>query len=113
MPDPFFPQLGKIQKVRFGNGGYQDAMLGISFTLGGDGWGVGDFWGFWGMERSTHAKWTEAERVAFFGDMVMRIGKLLTDAKVDSIDKLDGIPVRVHWKNFNQLERWEVLKEVL
>lgn len=33
-------ELGKITKVHFGVGGYQDAMIGISFTLGNDSWPI-------------------------------------------------------------------------
>ena len=33
-------QLGKIQEVKLGFGGYQEVMFGVSFTLGGSGWGV-------------------------------------------------------------------------
>lgn len=36
-------KLGKINKVKFGSGGYDDAMFGVTFDLGGQGWGVGDF----------------------------------------------------------------------
>ena len=32
-------KLGKIQSVRFGHGGYQDACIGISVTLGDGSWG--------------------------------------------------------------------------
>lgn len=35
-------KLGKIQDVKFGIGGYQDAMIGLFITLGNNGWGVGD-----------------------------------------------------------------------
>lgn len=111
MPDS--PTLGKIQNVSFGHGGYQDAMIGISFTLGGDGWGVCDFWGDWALKRSDNAKWSEQDRIDHLGEMVMKINSLMEDAKVHSVEKLKGIPVRVYFKDFNSLDRWEVLKEVL
>lgn len=107
------PKLGKIQNAYFGMGGYQEGMIGISFTLGDGSWGVGDFWGYWGMKRSEYTKWTEADRVVYLGEMVMKINQLLKDAKVDVVEKLEGIPVRVYFKDFNTLDRWEVLKEVL
>lgn len=107
------PQLGKIREVRFGHGGYQDAMIGIQFTLGGEGWGVGDFWGEWAIKRIEGAQWTEGGRITGLGEMVMRVNKLLLDAKVEHIHELKGIPVRVFFKNFNHLDRWEVLTEVL
>ena len=45
-------KIGKIKDIRFGKGGYDGAMIGVTFTLvGGDsGWGVIDFWGEWAME---------------------------------------------------------------
>ncbi len=47
-------EIGKIQKVSFGHGGYQDAGIGVSFSLGSDkaSWGVHDFWGAWAISRS-------------------------------------------------------------
>ena len=30
-------RLGKIKVVKFGLGGYQDMMIGVNFTLGGEG----------------------------------------------------------------------------
>lgn len=106
-------ELGKIKSVTFGHGGYQDCMIGISFDLGGDSSSVGDFWGAWFIERSKSAEWTEESRTKLLGEMVMRISKLLEDAKVTRVQDLEGIPIRIYWKNFNHLDRWEILKEVL
>lgn len=107
------PKFGKIKKVTFGKGGYQEAMIGVSFDLGGDGWVVGDFWGQWSMKPSPGAEWTDESRKMALGNIVMRINQLLVDAKVNSLDRLVGIPVRIYFKNFNQLDRWEIFKEVL
>ena len=38
-------KLGRIKSIRFGLGGYQDSCLGLSVSLGADGWAVGDFKG--------------------------------------------------------------------
>lgn len=105
-------KLGKIQDVRFGFGGYQDAMIGISFTLGGDGWGVGDFWGDWSIKRSDTAKWSEADRMGRLAETVWRIKELLDDAKVRNVEDLKDIPVMVSFEG-NTLKSWRVLKEVL
>lgn len=107
------PQLGKIQKVKFGHGGYDDAMIGFSFTLGGESWAVGDFWGSWRSDPTEHTKWTKASRANLLGDYMMRFNQLLEDSKSHDISELVGIPVRVYFKNFNELDRWEILKEVL
>jgi len=40
------------------------------------------------------------------------LSKLLNDAKVDSVDKLKGIPVEVTLED-NTLKEWRVLIEVL
>lgn len=104
--------LGKIEKASFGIGGYNDAQIGISFTLSGGGFGVGDFWGYWSIERSAYTKWSEEDRSTHLGQTVMRIAKLLSDAKVDSVDRLKGVPIELIFKD-NQLESWRILKEVL
>jgi hypothetical protein len=44
--------------------------------------------------------------------MVERIDKILTDAKVDSVDKLKGKPVEVTFDG-TTLKDWRILKEVL
>lgn len=105
-------ELGKIQKAEFGAGGYQEAMIGISFTLGGDGWGIGDFWGYWAMERSPNTQWTEQDRTKSLGETVLRISKLLSDAKCDHVSDLVGVPVEIELEG-NALKSWRVLKEVL
>ena len=107
-------KIGKISHVRYGLGGYQDAMLGISFTLSSEGWGVGDFWGAWSsmIEHTEYCKWTEESRIKSHGDTAMRISKLLLEAKVTSVDKLKGVPVEVTFEG-NQLKSWRVLTEAL
>jgi len=111
-------QLGKIKNVKFGIGGYQNAMIGIHFTLGGDGWGIGDTWSVWDYEiikRSEHAKWTEQDRDMNMVDIMRKISKLLKDAKVSSVDELAGIPIEVtlDGDGFGSLKEWRVLTEVL
>lgn len=105
-------QLGKITKIKFGYGGYQDAMIGVSFTLGNDGWGVNDFWGGWGIERNKYVKWTEEDRIKQLGEMTMKIKNLLDDAKKTNLDQLEGIPVEVTFDGI-QLKEWRILKEVI
>ena len=106
-------ELGKISHVSFGLGGYQDAMIGISFGLGGNsGWGVSDFWGVWSIDRSEHAKWTEQDRITDAGKMVMRINDLLSQAKISDVSQLEGIPVEVTFEG-NTLKGWRILTEVL
>jgi hypothetical protein len=89
--------LGKIEKVKFGYGGYQDAMFGVSFTLSNSGSGVCDFKGAWSsdIEVGEYTKWTEEDRSKQNDEMVRYINKLMKEAKVRTIDELQGIPVEV------------------
>ena len=109
-------ELGKIQNIRFGHGGYQDAMIGLSLILGGDGWGVGTFIsGFWDpnlIKHDEHCKWTELQRTAAQADLVIKISDLLRDAKVDDVMKLKNVPVECTFEGF-ELKDWRILKEVL
>lgn len=105
-------KLGKIDRVSFGHGGYQDCMIGISFDFSCGPWTVSDFWGYWNLERTKKATWTEQDRVDNLGKMVMKINDLLSKAKVTSVDKLKGIPVEVTFEG-QRLKEWRVLTEVL
>ena len=108
-------KLGKITSVRFGLGGYQDAMLGLSVQLGDGSWGVGDFKGTWDAEsikRSEYTKWTEEDRSKGYDETMRYLSTLLKEAKVDSVDKLKGIPVEVTFDGM-LLQEWRILTEVL
>lgn len=108
-------KLGKIENVSFGIGGYQDCMLGLQVTLGDNGWGVVDNRTAWDAERiswSENCKWTEEDRDKQYSEIMRYLSKLLKDAKVDSVDKLKGIPVEVTFDG-NMLKEWRVLTEVL
>lgn len=111
-------KLGYIKSVKVGRGGYQDAMFGITFELGGQGWGVIDFWGEWDpsvIKRDEWSQWTEDDRSAKFVDMVRRISKLLSDASVDDVAALKGKPVSVtvNGTGYGSLSSWRILIEVL
>lgn len=107
-------RIGKIQAARFGHGGYQDAMIGVSWTLGSDkeSWGVGDFWGACAIKRSDGAKWSEGDRIVQLGEAVMRLNKVLQDAKRQTIDQLVGVPVEVTFEGM-VLKSWRVLTEAI
>ncbi len=104
-------ELGKIQSISFGFGGYDDAMFGASFTLGGSGWGVGDFNGTWAT-WSKGCKWSKEEQKEHLGNTVLFLRDLCAEAKVKEVSKLKGIPVEVVFED-NTLKSWRVLKEVL
>jgi len=108
-------KLGKIKNVKFGIGGYQDAMIGLHVTLGSNGWNVGDSCSAWDAESikwSENCNWTEDDRDKQYAEILRYLSKLLKDAKVDSVDRLKGIPVEVTFDG-NMLKEWRVLTEVL
>ena len=105
-------QFGKIRKASYGFGGYQDAQFGISFDLGGEHWGVSDFWGGWADKPTSGAQWTRKDQLAWHAETAERICELLKAAKVNSVAKLPGIPIEVSFDG-NLLKSWRVLTEVL
>lgn len=105
-------ELGRIQKASFGWGGYQDVMIGVTFQLGGEGWGIADHRGMWGTERSDTARWSEENRLTQLGEVCMWLGGILRAAKKTDVEKLVGTPVEVIFDG-NKLVSWRVLTEVL
>lgn len=111
-----YKQIGKIKHAAFGIGGYQDAQIGFSVTLGSDVdcWGCGDFWGVWKGERSIHAKWTEESRITDAGLVTMRVAKLLAEAKKSNVADLVGVPIEASFYAEDQrLASWRILTEVI
>lgn len=104
-------ERGKIKSVKLGAGGYQDAMFGFTFTLGGKSWGVGDFWGTW-AEHSEYCKWTVAEQNKAFLNAFLKVKQLMADAGVASLHKLEGVPVEVEFEG-DTLKSWRIMTEVL
>lgn len=108
-------KLGKIERVEFGIGGYQDAMLGIHVTLSGGGWGVGATKSAWDartIECSPHAKWTEADRSKQYDEIMRYVSNLLADAKVGTVADLKGIPIEATFDGMT-LNSWRILTEVI
>lgn len=93
-------QIGVIQKVRFGNCGYQECMIGFSFTLGGKGWGtVHEIIGGWNIEPTPSAQWTHESRIKGCGEAVWKVSKIMEDAKVTNLNDLVGKPVVVTFES--------------
>lgn len=107
-------RLGRIRTVKFGYGGYQDVQFGITFDLGGDGWGVGDFKGAWSLDIKVdkYTKWTEQDRDKEFSKVMRYINTLLQQAKKLDVKDLVEVPVEVEFENMT-LKSWRILKEVL
>jgi len=107
-------KLGKIKDISFGYGGYQDAMFGLSITLSGVGWGVGDFKGVWSLDItvSEYTEWTEEDRDKDFARVCRFTNRLLQEAKKRTIDELKNIPVEVTFDG-NTLKSWRILTEII
>jgi hypothetical protein len=111
-------KLGKIESVKFGHVGYQDAMLGLdlTFSFNGGGIGTGGLKGLtWDpelIECTKYSKWTEEDRDFHFAEHMRYISKLLNDAKVNDVYKLKGIPVEITIEN-RTFKDFRVLTEVL
>lgn len=109
-------ELGKIKNVNFGNSvGYQNACFGISFTLGGDGWGVGsgmEAWDMYKIKCDKYAKWTEEDRSKQYDEIMRYISKLLHEAKVSEVYALKEIPIEATFDG-NLLKSWRILTEVI
>lgn len=105
--------LGKIKHARFGFGGYQDAMFGLSLSFSMNGSGINDFInGGWSMPITEHTKWTEEDRGKQQAVLCTRLIKILNEAKVNDVTKLVGIPVEVEIENMS-LKSWRILTEVI
>jgi len=113
--------LGKIQKVSFGRGGYQGAMIGLNlqFTFPGGVCGNENptCWDPATVRRSDNTKWTEAERGAELEKILRRLSETLHQAKVRHVADLEGIPVELTFEGESRagatLESWRILEEVL
>lgn len=105
-------ELGRIQKASFGWGGYQDVMIGLSITLGGKAWGVSDFKGTWGTDRTERTEWSEEDRLRQLGEACMFLKDLLQKTKKQSVEELVGTPIEATFDG-NMLKSWRVLEEVL
>lgn len=107
--------LGKITRIDFGIGGYQDSMMGLTVTLEGEGWGTSDFIGSWDwnlMESDVDYGWSEEDRDTYILESVRFLSDLLRDAKVHSLNKLVNKPVEVMFEK-NTLKSWRILTEVI
>ena len=105
-------ELMKISKVYVGFGGYQEAQIGIWFQFSSPGSGVGDGSGAWATEWTKDCKWSKQDRLNTLGEIFMQISEWLSQAKVDSVYELNGIPVEVIFEG-NALKEWRILTEVL
>lgn len=106
-------KLGKIRSVKFGKGGYQDAIMGLTVDIDMKGSGVGHFTaGGWAISRSEYCKWTEEDRIKAHGEMLVKVTELLDQAKVDCVSQLKDVPVECTFEGM-VLKSWRILEEVI
>lgn len=112
-------ELGKIKSVKFGIGGYQDAMFGafFCFELGGGSSGICDGGGHatWSpsmIKCDSYSKWTEEDRDKTFAETCRYLDNLLSEAKVSNVYDLEGKPVEVTIVD-GTFKSWRLLTEVI
>ncbi len=107
-------RIGVIEKVLFGNGGYQGAMLGLTLIFKFDGsMGITGFVnGGWTIERNDCAKWTEADRTKQQSELCWKLIETLKKAKVDDVYELKGKPVELVLDK-GSLHSWRILEEAI
>lgn len=107
--------LGKISSIYFGLGGYQGATLGLHISFSMTGSGVSTSISAWDYENIKHTKncqWDEDARTEQYIKIIKQISKYLSEAKVDRIEKLNGVPVEITMEG-NCLKEWRILTEVI
>ena len=103
--------LGKLTNVKFG---IKEGRIGLFFTLSGA-YSCSSHYCCWNPEQvevTEHTKWTEDDRDKELAFLMRKVSKLLSDAKVDDITKLNNIPVEFTFKD-GLLSEWRILTEVL
>jgi len=112
-------ELGKISKVTFGKGGYQECQFGlfIHFEFKGSGCftSVESGWDAESIKHSDNCKWSEQDRANGHDELCRKVSKILKDAKVDSVHELEGKPIEAQFDEvgFGTLKDWRILTEVL
>lgn len=108
-------RLGKIESLTFGHGGYQDACIGLNVVLSGEAWGVGSGKTAWDaniIKHTDRCEWTEESRDKQYAEIVRYVSDLLAQARVCSVDQLQGKPVEATFDG-PMLKSWRILTEVM
>jgi hypothetical protein len=102
-------QLVKIDSIKLGYN--NDGQFGFTIELRGQSWGTVDFWGTW-SEWSEYCKWSVDDQNKIFTESLLKMKKLLKDAKRDTLEKLNGAPIEATFEGC-LLKSWRILTEVL
>lgn len=111
-------ELMKIDSVQFGFGGYQDAQFGLFLTFRAKNIGVATcVLGGWSYSHikdpeRDNCRWSEKDRTERMLEMLKEIDKLLSTAKVGSVEQLKGKPVWVFFEH-NIIQSWRLAEEIL
>jgi len=105
-------KLGKIASCRYGFGGYQDAMFGLSLTFNFGGSGCQHFEGAWANEPTEFSKWDLESQDNEFSKNTRSIIAYLQQAKVENITDLKGVPIEATFDGM-VMTSWRILEEVL
>lgn len=105
-------QVGVISSVRFGFGGYQEAMLGLTLNFDFKGSGVSTFESAGWLDHSPNAKWSLSDRAELRNELCDKLVKVMRQAKVDDVSKLKGKPVECEFEG-NMLKTWRILEEAI
>lgn len=106
--------LGKIESIKFG---LDSSRIGLFYTLTFDKCcetqSSNSVWDPEQIKVTSYTKWTEDDRDVQLAQLMRYISKLLSEAKVNDINKLVGKPIEVTIDEFNSLKSWRILTEVL
>ncbi len=106
--------LGKIKKAKFGFGGYDGAMVGLTIQVEWDEGRSGTrfFEGTWSTNPNEGGGWTLKNQNEKFAEVVRITASILHKAKKSHVEELIGVPVEVTAKGLD-IKGWRVLEEVL
>ena len=104
-------KLGKLTKVRFGAGGHDGAMFGLSVVLDAGDSQWSDFKGCW-ARRSPTAQWSVEDGQRYHAETMQFLMDIMRQAKVHEVHELEGMPIEVTMNGIT-LESWRILEEVL
>lgn len=115
-------EIGKIESITFGLGGYDDAMIGFRIVLGGKNWGTQDFWGSaWShvseeqlLDPKSSYRWTHESRIKNIGEGGWKIWTLMKEAGVEKMEDLKDKPIEATFEGAcGKLISFRILSEVL
>lgn len=105
-------KIGRIKKVKFGLGGYQDGEICLEVQIEFKSSGVfGSISGGWANNTpSDNAKWTKESTYKVRSEMLDKVIEALKSARVLSISELEGKLVSCRFEESRLIE-WGILTE--